>query len=105
MRKEMRWRKRWRIGDRDKEKQTSPIYPWDHMQRAAREAEERPHKLLPLQEGPTGRNDQSMRVNHPFSYQEIQRIKEDLGNYLEDAEKYIRAFKGVILFMTLLGKM
>ena len=75
------------------------------MHRAAREAEERPHKLLPLQEGPTGRNDQSMRVNHPFSYQEIQRIKEDLGNYLEDAEKYIRAFKGVILFMTLLGKM
>ena len=27
--------------------------------------------------------------------QEIQKIKEDLGNYLEDPEKYIRAFKGV----------
>ena len=75
------------------------------MQRAAREAEEPPHKLLPLQEVPTGRNNQSMRVKHPFSYQEIQRIKEDLGNYLEDAERYIRAFEGVILFMTLLGKL
>ena len=52
MRKEMRWR----TGDRDKEKQTSPIYPWDHRQRAAREAEEQPLMLLPLQEGPTGRN-------------------------------------------------
>ena len=38
-----------------------------------------------------------MRVNKPFSYQEIQRIKEDLGDYLEDPEKYIRAFKGVTL--------
>ena len=96
------------MGDRkqrDTEKQVSPIYPWDHMHRIAREAEEQPQKLLPLHEAPTGKNNQSMRVNKPFPYQEIQRIKEDLGNYLEDAEKYIRAFKGVILFMTLLGKM
>ena len=64
---------------RDKENQVSPIYPWDHMCRAAREAEEQP-KLLPLHEAPTGRNNQSMRVNKPFSYQEIQRIKEDLGD-------------------------
>ena len=28
----------------------------------------------------------------PFSYQEIQRIKEDLRDYLEDQEKYIRAY-------------
>ena len=70
---------------RDKEKQVSPIYPWDHMCRAARETEEQPHKLLPLHEEPTGRNNQSMRVNKPFSYQEIQRIKEDLGDNLEDA--------------------
>ena len=55
---------------RDKEKQVSPIYPWDHMCRAARETEEQPHKLLPLHEAPTGRNNQSMRVNKPFSYQE-----------------------------------
>ena len=75
------------------------------MHRAAGETEEQPHKLLPLYDTPTERNNQSMRVNKPFPYQEIQRIKEDLGNYLEDAEKYIRAFKGVILFMTLLGKM
>ena len=53
--------------------------------------------MLPLHEAPTRKNNQSMRVNEPFSYQEIQRIKEDLGDYLEDPEKYIRAFKGVTL--------
>ena len=73
---------------RDKEKQVSPIYPWDHMCRAARKTEEQPHKLLPLHKSPTRRNNQSLRVNKPFSYQEIQRIKEDLGDYLEDLEKY-----------------
>ena len=45
-----------------------------------------------------------MRVNKTFSYQEIQRIKEDLGDYLEDAEKYIRAFKGVTLLYDLTWK-
>ena len=45
-----------------------------------------------------------MRVNKPFSYQEIQRIKEDLGDYLEDPEKYIRAFKGVTLHYDLTWK-
>ena len=39
---------------RDKEKQVSPIYPWDHMHRAARETEEQPHKLLPLMKHPAG---------------------------------------------------
>ena len=65
----------------DKEKQVSPFYPWDHMHGAARETEEQPHKLLPLHEAPTGRNNQSMRVNKPFTYQEI---KKDLGDYLKD---------------------
>ena len=74
------------------------------MQRAARKAKEHPHKLLPLHEAPTRRNNQSMRVNKPFSYQEIQRIKEDLGDYLEDPEKYIRAFKGVTLLYDLTWK-
>ena len=55
------------------------------MQRAAREAEE--HKLLPPHEATTGKKNQSMRVNKPFSYQEIQRIKEDLGDYLEAPQK------------------
>ena len=71
------------------------------MDRAAREAEEQPQKLFPLHEAPTRRSNQSMRVNKPFSYQEIERIKEDLGDYLEDPEKYIRAFKGVTLFYDL----
>ena len=75
------------------------------MRRAARETEEQPHKLFPLHETPTGRNNQSMRVNKPFSYQEIQRIKEDLGDYLEDPENiYIRAFKGVTLLYDLTWK-
>ena len=90
---------------RDKGKQVSPIYPWSHMHRAARETEEQPHKLLPLHEAPTRRNNQSMRVNKPFSYQEIQRIKKDVGDYLEDPEKYIRALKVLLCFMTLLGRM
>ena len=89
---------------RVKEKQVSPIYPWDPMRRAARETEEQPHKLLPLHEAPTRRNNQSMRVNKPFSYQEIQRIKGDLGDYLENPEKYIRAFKGVTLLYDLTWK-
>ena len=71
------------------------------MCRAARETEEQLHKLLSLCEAPTGRNNQSMRVNKPFSYQEIQTIKEDLGDYLEDPEKYIRAFKGITLLYDL----
>ena len=62
---------------RDKEKQVSPIHPWDHMHRAERETEEQPQTLLPVHEAPTGRNNQSKRVNKPFSYQEIQKIKED----------------------------
>ena len=71
------------------------------MRRAAKETEEQPHKLLPLYETPTGKNNQSVRVNKPFSYQKIQRIKEDLRDYLEDPEKYIRAFKGVTLLYDL----
>ena len=96
------------MGDRkqrDTEKQVSPIYPWDHMHRIAREAEEQPQKLLPLHEAPTGKNNQSMRVNKPFPYQEIQRIKEDLGNYLEDPENILELLKVLLCFMTLLGRM
>ena len=74
------------------------------MRRAAKETEEQPHKLLPFYEPPTGRNNQSVRVNKSFSYQEIQKIKENLGDYLEDPEKYIRAFKGVTLLYDLTWK-
>ena len=38
---------------REEEKQVSPIYPWDHMHRAAKETEEQSHKLSPLYETPT----------------------------------------------------
>ena len=78
------------------------------MHREARETEEQPHKLLPLHEAPTRRNNQSMKVNKPFSYQEIQIIKEDLGDYLEDyledPEKYIRDFKRLTLLYDLTWK-
>lgn len=37
-------------------------------------------------------------------YQEIQRITEDLGDYLEDPEIYIRAFKAVTLLYDLTWK-
>ena len=90
---------------RDKEKKVSPNYPWDHMHRAAREAEEQPHKLLPLHEAPTRRSNQSMRVNKRFSYQEVQRIKEDLGDCLEDPENTLELLKVLLCFMTLLGRM
>ena len=71
---------------RDKEKQVSPIYPWD-MCRAAREAEKQPLKLLPLHEAPTRGNNQSMRVNKPFSCHKIERIKEDLGRLFRGPRK------------------
>ena len=45
-----------------------------------------------------------MRITRPFSYQEIQRIEEDLRDYLEDPEKYFRAFKGVTLLYDLTWK-
>ena len=70
------------------------------MHRAAREAEEQPHKLLPLHEEPTRGNNQCMRVNKPISYQEIQIIKEDLGDYLDNPEKYIRTFKVLLYDLT-----
>ena len=67
---------------REKYKQVSPIYPWDHMCRAARETEEQPHKLLPLYETPTGRNNQSVRVNISLSlikkYKESRKIWETI---------------------------
>ena len=85
---------------RDKEKKVSPNYLWYHMHRAAREAEEQPHKLLPLHEAPTRRSNQSMRVNKRFSYQEVQRIKEELGDYLDNPEKYIRTFKVLLYDLT-----
>ena len=46
-----------------------------------------------------------MRVYNPFYYQEIKKkIKEDLGDYLEDPEKYTRAFTGVTLLYDLTWK-
>ena len=93
---------KWRTGDKEKRKNRFlQSIPGDHMCRAARKTEEQPHKLLPLYETPTRRNNQSVRVNKPFSYQEIQRIKEDLGGCFEDPEKYIRAFKGAALLYDL----
>ena len=65
---------------RDKENQVSPIYPWDYVHRATREAEEQPYKLLP-HEAPSGKNNQSMRIKNPFlikKYKESRRIWETI---------------------------
>ena len=82
---------------RYKEKQVSPIYPWDHMHRAARETEEEPHKLLLFMKHPPGEIIILSEFISLFSYQELQKTKGGSGDYLEDPEKYIRAFKGVTL--------
>ena len=66
--------------DEDEKKQVSLIYPSERMWGVARGAEEQPHNLLPLQEAPTGKNNQSIKIHKPFSYPEVQRIKRDLGD-------------------------
>ena len=45
------------------------------MQRVARGAGEQPHNLLPLQEAPTGKNNQSIKIHKPFSYPEVQLLQ------------------------------
>ena len=95
---------RWRTGDKEKRKNRFLQSIPGIICAEQPETEEQPHKLLPLYETPTKGNNQTVRVNKPFSYQEIQRIKEDLGDYLEDPEKYIRAFKGVTLLYDLTWK-
>ena len=87
--------------DEDEKKQVSLIYPWEHMQRVARGAEKQPHNLLPLQEDPTGRNNQSIKIHKLFSYPEVQKIKRDLEDYLEAPEKYTEAFMGLTLLSEL----
>ena len=71
------------------------------MQRVDRGAEKQPHNLLPLQEDPTGRNNQSIKIHKLFSYPEVQKIKRDLEDYLEAPEKYTEAFMGLTLLSEL----
>ena len=58
--------------DEDEKKQVSLIYPWKRMWMVARGAEEKLHNLLPLQEAPTGKNNQSSKIHKSFSYPEVQ---------------------------------
>ena len=71
-----------KIQDREEneKKQVSLIYPSERKWSVARGAEEQPHNLLPLQEAPTGKNNQSIKIHKPFSYPEVQQIKRDLGD-------------------------
>ena len=71
------------------------------MRRVARGSEEQPHNFLSLQEAPTGKNKQSIKFHKPFSYPEVQQIKRDLGDHLEDSEKYTEAFLGLTLLYEL----
>ena len=62
---------------RDKEKQSSPIYPWD-IYFLGIICTEQPERLRNSHTSCclfAGGNNQSMRVNKPISYQEIQRIR------------------------------
>ena len=94
----------WR--QRDKEKQVSPIYPWDHMHRAGRETENS-HKICCLfMKHPPGEIISLWELISLVLIKKYKKkkIKEGLGDYLEDTEKYIRAFKGVTLFYYLTWK-
>ena len=90
---------------RNKEKQVYPIYPWHHMCRAARETKEQTHKVLPLHEAPSERNNQSMRFNKPFSYQEIQRMRRIRETIQRTKKHILELLKVLLCFMTLLGRM
>ena len=90
---------RWRTGDKEVKKsrflQSIPGILYAEQPETRRNS---------LHEAPTGRNNQFMRIHKLFSYQEIQEIKEDLGDYLEDSEKYMRSLKGVTLLYDLTWK-
>ena len=96
---------RWRTGDKEKKKnrflQSIPGIICAEQPERLRNSHT---SCCLLMKHPPGEIIKSMRTNKPFSYQEIQRIKEDLGDYLEDPEKYIRAFKGVTLLYDLTWK-
>ena len=96
---------RWRTGDKEKKKyrflQSIPVIICAEQPERLRKSHTSCYLFM---KHPPGEIIKSMRTNKPFSYQEIQRIKEDLGYYLEDPEKYIRAFKGVTLLYDLTWK-
>ena len=46
-----------------------------------------------LMKHPPGEINQSMRVNKPFSYQEIQSVEEELGDYLEDPKSTLKPLR------------
>ena len=60
------------------------LYPWKRMWRVTRGDEEKPYNLLPLQEAPIGKNYQSIKIHKPFYFPEVQKLKRDLGDCLED---------------------
>ena len=89
---------------RDKEKQVSPIYPWDHMRRAARETEEQPHKLLPLKHVLGEIISLSELISHLLikKYKESRRIWETIQR---TQKNILELLKVLLCFMTLLGRM
>ena len=89
----------------DKEKRVSLICSWDHMQRAAREAEEQLKKLLPFHEAPTRKNNQSMRVNKPFSYQKYRESRRIWETVWRTQKNILEPLRVLLSFMTLLERM
>ena len=90
---------------RDKEKQVSPIYPWDHKYTEQPERLKNSHTSCCLfMKHPPGEIISLWELISLFLIKKYKKIKEDLGDYLYNPEKYIRAFKGVTLLYDLTWK-
>ena len=58
---------------------------------------------MPLQEVANGEW-RPAQVHVPFSFQDLRQIKQDLGKFSDDPDKYIEAFQGLILTFELAWK-
>ena len=75
------------------------------MQRATWEAEEQPHELLPPQEAPTRKNNQSIRVNNPFSYKKYKKSRKIWETIWRTQKNILEPLRVLLSFMILLGRM
>ena len=63
---------------------------------------QKPTQVCPLVE--TGGEFGSTEVHKPFSLLELRQIKQDLGSYTDDPDKYIDTFQHITLVFDLTGK-
>ena len=96
---------RWRTGDKEKRKNRFPQYIPGIICTEQPERLRNSHTSCCLfMKHPPGEIISLWELISLSIIKKIQRIKEDLGDYLEDPEKYIRAFKGVTLLYDLIWK-